>query len=312
MYEDLKTFTIENVKDTNQNETEDVDEVVNVKDTNQNETEDVDEAVNVKDTNQNETEDVDEVVNVKKKHYPIITFNLRGVYRNLYNQEEVISSIINYLIMLFPNMFVIFDGYIVNNNVILNNYKSEGVNSNLKIFNESYEGIVNAIIPKINTKNFKSLICTDMKNQLKWLDISDYGLMQLGAGSFNYTWTMNKKCLYVGRNNYVNDSLLIHTYHDFIFRENRDFTTYINPSMVDFVTKPNGQFVIDFQTILYFMYRDLLLLEKNNYKLTQFENLQKYDIYQSWGLGLSLEELQNNSDILTNLTKIKNYISSMH
>ena len=122
---------------------------------------------------------------------------------------------------------------------------------------------------------------------------------------------MNKKCMYIGRNNFVNNSLLIHTYHDFIFREKRDFTTYMNPNMVDFITKPNGQFSIDFEIILYFMYRDLLILEKNNYKLSQSENLQKYNIYQSWGLdNLPLQELINNNDVLENLKKIKLYIEN--
>lgn len=275
MYEDLKNFTIENIKETT-----------------------------------NETQE-NEIETIKQNFYPIITFNLRGVYRNLYNQEEVISSIINYLLLIFPNMFIIFDGFIVNDNTKLDFFKSEGVVSNLQVFTESYENILNNIIGKINTTNFKSLIGTNLYNQLNWLEISHYGLMQLGAGSFNYTWTMNKKCIYVGRNNFVNNSLLIHTYHDFIFRENRDFTTYINPNIVDFNTKPNGQFSIDFKIILYFMYRDLLILEKNNYALSQFENLQKYNIYQSWGLdNLPLQELIDNNDVLENLKKIKLYIEN--
>lgn len=273
MYENLKTFTIENFNEAN--------EIM-----------------------------VSEIEDIKNKYYPIVTFNLRGIYRNLHNQEEIISSIINYLLLVFPNMFVLFDGYVVNNETNLDFFKSEGIKSNSKMFDESYNNIVNSIINKINTKNFKSLIGTTIYEELKWLDISHYGLMQLGAGSFNYTWTMNKKCLYVGRNNYVNESLLIHTYHDFIFRENRDFTTYINPKMVDFNSHPNSEFAIDFETILYFMYRDLMILEKHNYNLTQFENLQKYNIYQSWGLELSLEELKKNSNILENLAVIKKYIIS--
>lgn len=273
MYENLKTFTIENLTEAN--------EIIE-----------------------------SEIEDVKNKHYPIVTFNLRGIYRNLHNQEEIISSIINYLLLVFPNMFVLFDGYVVNNETNLDFFKSEGIKSNSKMFDESYNIIVNSIINKINTRNFKSLIGTTIYEELKWLEISHYGLMQLGAGSFNYTWTMNKKCLYVGRNNYVNESLLIHTYHDFIFRENRDFTTYINPNMVDFNSHPNSEFAIDFETILYFMYRDLMILEKHNYNLTQFENLQKYNIYQSWGLELSLEELKKNSNILENLAVIKEYIIS--
>jgi hypothetical protein len=68
---------------------------------------------------------------------------------------------------------------------------------------------------------------------------------------------------------------------------------------------------IDFEIILYFMYRDLLILEKNNYTLSQFENLQKYNIYQSWGLdNLPLQELINNNNVLENLKKIKLYIEN--
>ena len=81
--------------------------------------------------------------------------------------------------------------------------------------------------------------------------------------------------------------------------------------MVDFKTYPHGEFAIDFETILYFMYRDLMILEKHNYQITQFENFQKYNIYQTWGLQLSLEELKKNSNILENLAVIKEYILSL-
>ena len=170
MYEDLKNMTIENINYT--------DDILIIK----------------------------KIEFIKKNYYPILTFNLRGVYRNLYNQEEAITFIINKLLVIFPNMYLIFDGYVINNNTNIENLKSEGIESNCDLLNKSYYDIVSNIINKINTANFISLIGTDLNTQLKFLEISNYGLMQLGAGSFNYTWTMNKKCLYIGRNNYVNDS----------------------------------------------------------------------------------------------------------
>ena len=81
--------------------------------------------------------------------------------------------------------------------------------------------------------------------------------------------------------------------------------------MVDFVTYKNNkdQFTINKNIILYFMYRDITLLEKNNYSLSQYENLKKYNIYQSWGLdGLPLNNLLNNDNIFQNLDNIKQYI----
>lgn len=275
MYEDLKNFTIENNVFNNKKE-------------------------------------IERINYVKKKYFPIITFNLRGVYRNLYEQEDKISNIINNLLLIYPNMFIIFDGFVINKNVNLTDFKSEGITSNLNTMSDSYKNIVNEIISKINTKNYKSLIGVTLEEELSWLNISTYGLMQMAAGSFNYTWTMNKKCLYVGRNHCVNDSILIHTYHDFIFRENRNFTTYINPNIIDFNTYEhlNKQFNLDWRIIFYFMCRDLIILEKHNFSLSQFENIKQYNIYQSWGIdSISLEELLVKDDFISNYDLLKEKIT---
>ena len=253
----------------------------------------------------------DKINYVKSNYFPIITFNLRGIYRNLYEQEEKFSNIINTLLLIYPNMFVIFDGFIINKNVVLSEFKSEGFEYDLSSLNNSYMNILNKIISKINTLNYKSLIGLTLEEELSWLDISTYGLMQMAAGSFNYTWTMNKKCLYIGRNGYINDSLLVHTYHDFIFRENRDFTSYINPNIIDFNTYSSidKQFNIDWRIIFYFMCRDLIILDKNNFNLSQFENIKKYNIYQSWGITfISIENLLENNNFIENYNLLKEKI----
>jgi hypothetical protein len=245
---------------------------------------------------------------IKEKHFPIITINLRGVTRGLYEQDIKISNILNNLYKIYPKLFIIFDGYVKNNKVDLNNYKSEGVDSSSNIFEDSYNSILNSIVDKLDNKNiYKSLIGVSLEEELQWLNISNYGLMQLGAGAFNYIWLMNGKGIFIGRNNYVNDSVLIHTYHDFIFREKRDFTTYINPKIINFDGLPNNSFDIDWIIIFYYMLRDLIILEKNNFKLLQYENISKYNIYQDWGLNIDINTLINN-DILNSNQILRDFI----
>jgi len=135
--------------------------------------------------------------------------------------------------------------------------------------------------------------------------------MQMGAGIFNYIWLANKNCICVGRNNYVNDSILIHTYHDFIFRENRVFTTYVNPKYIDqeSLISDKKQFIFKKEYLLLYILRDLIILEKNNFTLSQFENFQKYNIYQDWSIEIDINSLLNN-DVITNYNIIKNVIYS--
>jgi hypothetical protein len=252
------------------------------------------------------TDELNKIKKVKQNFYPIITINLRGVYRYLYNQEESFIHIINNLLVIYPNLYIIFDGYIKNSNVNLNSYANEGVKSDSNTFDKSYNTILNKIISKISTKNYTSLIGTSLSRELAWLDISHYGLMQLGAGSFNYTWIMNKKALYIGRNTYINEELLLHIFHDFYYRENRDYTTYINPILGDFkqYEKLNKQYDIDWKLIILYMIRDLVILEKHNYFLSQYENILNYNHYMSWGIN----EISINNDITINYKIIKDSI----
>jgi hypothetical protein len=249
MYEDLKTFVLDNNK-------------------------------------LNDDELLSKIQNVKKTYYPIVTFNLRGVYRYLYDQETCFITIINNLLLLFPNMFVIFDGYVKNKNVLLNNYTTQKANANEDIFDKSYYGIVNKIISGINTPNYVSLIGTSLDKQLAWLDISNYGILQTGSGSTNYGWLMNKKSIAVGGNPILNDEVLLYSLHDFYFRENRNFTTYINPKMVNFDSHKhdNSAFYIDWRVIFFHIVRDLIIIEKNNYSISQLENINKYNIYMNFGV----------------------------
>jgi len=195
---------------------------------------------------------------IKQNHYPIVTINLRGLYRYLYNQSYAISNIINSLLIIYPKIFIIFDGYVKNKNNI-NNYLDETLNNkSLDKMEESYISIFKNIVKDLKTNNYISLISSSIERQIEWLKISDYGLMQLGAGAFNHTWLMNKKALFIGRNTILNEETLMHTYHDFIFREKKDFTTYINPSMIDFnkYNHIDSSFYLDWKIILYHMIKD--------------------------------------------------------
>lgn len=241
----------------------------------------------------NVTSELNQIYDVKKNHYPIVTFNLRGLYRHIYNQEETISNIINNLLIIFPKLYIIFDGYTTNSNINLVTYGNEGVKSDLKTFNNEYDRIINKITSMINTTKYTSLIGSTINRTFKWLEISNYGLMQLGAGSFLYTWIMNKKALYIGRNSNINEELLIHVFHDYYYRENRDYTTYVNPKLVDFDTyaNQNNQFEYNWKKILCFMLRDLIILEKNNHSLPQHNYIVKYNYYMNWSDNINLDQL---------------------
>ena len=257
-----------------------------------------------------DSEELNKIHYVKNNFYPIITFNIRGVYRNLHCQEKCISEIINRLLLLYPKMFVVLDGFIKNPAVDLSNYSTEGVNSNESIFENSYNDIENSILQNINTNNYVSLIGTTLSRELHWLDISNYGLMQLGAGAFNYTWIMNKKALFIGRNNKVNDELLIHTFHDFYFRQNKDFTNYLSPDLINFNINDKKEFLIGWEIIFAHMLRDILILEKNSYNISQLNNFKKYNIYMQFGLNdLKISQFlkMSSSDFVNTL---RHYINS--
>jgi hypothetical protein len=184
-------------------------------------------------------------------------------------------------------MFVIFDGYVKNENVILDNYTTENSSASEVIFDKSYSDIVNKIISGINTSNYVSLIGTTIDVQLAWLDISHYGIMQLGAGAFNYNWLMNKNCMFIGKNKEINDEVLEYTFQDFYFRENKNFTTYIHPKLINFDShnQNNSVYYIDWRVIFYHIVRDLLILKKYNYSLSQLQNINAYNIYMYFDVG---------------------------
>jgi hypothetical protein len=120
------------------------------------------------------------------------------------------------------------------------------------------------LISGINTSNYISLIGTTIDMQLAWLNISDYGILQVGSGNTNYAWIMNKKSMVIGKNTEINDEVLEHTFTDFYFRENRDFTTYLNPRFINFNShnQNNSVYYIDWRVIFYHILRDLIILEK--------------------------------------------------
>ena len=253
-------------------------------------------------------EEINYINKVKENHYPILTFNLRAVHRNLYNQEDAFSNIINNLLELYPKMFVIFDGYIKNENTVIKNYVSEGVYSDDNIFDTSYNNILNNIISKLNTKNYISLIGTTLERQIAWLEISDYGLMQIGAGSHNYKWLMNKKCINFGKNIYVNKNILVYSFHDFIFKEKCNFNKYVNTYLIDFdkYVIPNREFYLDWKILLCYIIKDLILLE-NSDNLSQLNNIINYDIIHNNELNnIKINDLIENFDINNIYNNIKN------
>ena len=243
---------------------------------------------------------------VKNTHYPILTFNIRTIYRNLYEQTNVFIDIINNLIKLYPNIFIILDGFVINDNADIDNTISNGILYNSETMKQEYINIATNILSNIHTTNYMSLIGLTLDRQIAWLELSNYGIMQVGSGSCNYMWLLNKKTLAVGKNDYVNESLLIHTYHDFVFRQNRDFTTYIHPKYIDQDTMVcnKRQFIFKMEYLLLYILRDIVILEKNNWKLSQFENFQKYNIYQDWGVEVDINSLLHNN-IITNYNLLK-------
>jgi hypothetical protein len=266
----------------------------------------------------NKYENIDEInyINkIKSNHYPIITITLRGVYRYLHDQEDVLSNIINHLLILYPNIFIIFDGYIKNNNTRLNKCISNGFFSDSNILDTSYNNIINTIIEKINTQNYISLIGTSLERQIEWLKISDYGLFNCGSGYFINSWLLNNRGVVVSNMPILTDKLLLQTFHDFIYREKKNFITYIHTSNVDTETYkyPNKEIYIDWRIILYYMYRDLLILEKNNYNISLFKILKEGKIYQDWGIDdINIDTLLMNENVIENCNILKNIINELY
>ena len=125
----------------------------------------------------------EEIINKGKQ---VITIVLRCGERTLYNQVDVIVKVINALVKLVPDIFILFDGFSKpsDDNIILGVHRPIVANE----LREEYKRTVDAICKRIHTKEFKSLIDEPIYTCVDWLGISKIGVYIWGSGCVNAGW----------------------------------------------------------------------------------------------------------------------------
>jgi hypothetical protein len=115
----------------------------------------------------------------------VITIVLRCGSRSVRNQVDVIVDVVNILVKIFPDIFVIFDGFSApaDYNVLIG-YDVVPISS----IHEEYNRTVDSICKRINTANFKSLIGEPIYTCVNWLRISNVAIYTFGSGCVNAGW----------------------------------------------------------------------------------------------------------------------------
>jgi hypothetical protein len=138
-----------------------------------------------------------EIENIKKNHYPIINIILRCGTRILKNQVEIYSDFINKILLIYPNAYFYFDGFVRNYFNTNINVSSNKCNTN-KLLNE-YNNLVYNITNKIKTKNYKSLINMYSYQIISYLNIANYTLYSCGSGCIISGWISNIPGIHYGK-----------------------------------------------------------------------------------------------------------------
>jgi len=115
----------------------------------------------------------------------VVTFILRCGERKPYNQVFLIADTINALVKLFPNVFIILDGFSQPkcSDVI---FGSKGIPAN--VLQDEYIRTASAICRRINTSDSISLINEPSYVCVEWLQISKIAVYTLGSGNVNAGW----------------------------------------------------------------------------------------------------------------------------
>jgi len=142
----------------------------------------------------------DEIYNIKKNHYPIINVVLRKGFYEMNNQGNGIAEIINRILERYPNAFFYFDGfcgskYLLDDDII--GYRPS-THKKYDVFLK-YDNTVQEIISKINTNNYKSLINKYIYEIIKYVEISDYAIYQIGSACTYGGWLCNIPGIQFGR-----------------------------------------------------------------------------------------------------------------
>jgi hypothetical protein len=115
----------------------------------------------------------------------VITIVLRCGSRSVRNQVDVIVDVVNILVKIFPDIFVIFDGF----SAPADDTVSIGVNGvPVSVIRNDYITTVDAICKRINTVNFKSLIGKPIYTCVDWLRTSNVAIYTFGSGCVNAAW----------------------------------------------------------------------------------------------------------------------------
>jgi hypothetical protein len=142
------------------------------------------------------------VHSIRNTYYPIINIVLRVEKDYLPSQSRVISSIINKLVIDYPNAFILLDG--------LCNYSTKDANLNLPAdlnghtlaeLHMSYNNLVKDISNNITSQKYKSLIGLPYYEILHYTDIATACLYQTSSGTTIAEFISRKNGIHFGRRN---------------------------------------------------------------------------------------------------------------
>jgi hypothetical protein len=139
---------------------------------------------------------------IKNNYGPIFTFQLRIGSHGLVSCDTVISETINSLIKIYPNAFFILDGWHCNTK--LENKKSHrhsvSNNDTYDSLKTDYNNMVNSLISKLDTNNYRSIIGCNIYTSIKYSEIVNFGI-NFNTTSNIMNWTLKIPGITFGRTN---------------------------------------------------------------------------------------------------------------
>lgn len=141
----------------------------------------------------------EDVEYIRKIHCPVLHIVVRLSVYHIVKQDECFTYIINKLLLKYPNLFILFDGFIGHSN-------NKNTDLAMGCYDTSYSNskaqhmeLVKNITQNIKTQNFRSLIGMPYYSILQYTDLSTVSLSHIGSGG-TVSYSISKPdVIYVGR-----------------------------------------------------------------------------------------------------------------
>jgi hypothetical protein len=176
--------------------------------------------------------------------YPIFMIYLRYGNNEIKNQVDILSKLVNNLIIKFPNAFFLFNGFcsnpLLSNTDIIGHYKNrysveETINNYILIYNK--------ITSQIGTKNYKSLINLTSCEIVEFIKISTYTIYQFNNLVTLSNWLCDIPGILIGMDN---DKIDMYKNQDVIINENTVNINMIKNTSIEYDI--NVQYLTDIIT----------------------------------------------------------------